>query len=441
LLVLLSFFRHNIEARSLFFSLYGILKPILPDGALKRDWDRLASFLATIPRETTIFRRLDFLHGRFVAGQIPWPTAAFRTLFSHSCLATSDRFDFILVQDLYAVTHTAFYLSDFGRRRPPVSNAALRRVAEKLALIEAYCQKISDIDILCEVVLARTFWAGEPVSSLAQELLIRTQLSDGSWPAPPDVVEAVKADGFDGCALGFYTKYHATLLARDVLARSHPSRAFKRRHLRRHGLPSTFKLNDMKVARYRCRSLDDLLLGCKHTRCIQIIIEAQAGIVVAGGEASQMVQAICQRIAERPRPRTAFHFRTWCAATVLAGTHVTGAAMKSDTRDLDDLLGQLWLRPLTRNGHNSIRSKRLIKEFELAMAFRQSERFLSLALHLPIASFEDTTRALRWIRFFHSMSSDSLGYGWLDPRAASYEISRNLFEILRAAVAFRNGWA
>ena len=216
---LLSIFRHNPELSSLFFALFFPLKGRLTE-LEQHDVNLLADYLLSYPRERTLFRTLDHCHSTSLFFGEKWPGDTARSLLRESCLPLSGN---ILIQDedlSYAVTHTFFYATDFGKDLTLLGEFPDAPFAEFLGYLARTAIAAGDTDILSELLLCLMF-IGETrsIDADALDYLIASQSGQGFWPATRAVVDAVQADGMPDEQVTFFAHYHTTMLARDVLAR------------------------------------------------------------------------------------------------------------------------------------------------------------------------------------------------------------------------------
>jgi hypothetical protein len=217
--LLLSIFRHNPELSSLFFALFFSLKGKLTEFE-KNDVDILANYLFSYPRERTLFRTLDHCHSTSLFFEKSWPNETARNLLRESCLPFDGN---ILVHNeeiLYAITHTLFYASDFGKDLSLLREFQNAPLVEFLAYLARVAVDDNDLDILSELLLCLMFIGeAETIDKKTFEFLIGSQSPQGFWPATQSVTDAVEADDIPQEQIPFFAHYHTTILARDVLAR------------------------------------------------------------------------------------------------------------------------------------------------------------------------------------------------------------------------------
>lgn len=107
-------------------------------------------------------------------------------------------------EEAYSVTHTVWYITDFGRRRPAILKSRLPRTIKLLEAMVAQAVATQDWDLTAESLLALDCLpSGPPVSvEYAWEKLAGAQTESGALPPVQDQL----ARGFEAC-------YHPTLTA------------------------------------------------------------------------------------------------------------------------------------------------------------------------------------------------------------------------------------
>ncbi|MDX2560763.1 hypothetical protein PV371_14025 [Streptomyces sp. TX20-6-3] len=119
----------------------------------------------------------------------------------------------LTVPQAYALTHTAFYLGDFGRTDPRIAGADLEHARDLTHGMLLHCVAHDLWDLVAELVLTQ-FVLGEdplrtPSGAAAVECLARAQRPDGAIPGRSAALRAaphVTAGEF------FRTAYHTTLV-------------------------------------------------------------------------------------------------------------------------------------------------------------------------------------------------------------------------------------
>ncbi|WP_326701374.1 hypothetical protein OG909_31125 [Streptomyces sp. NBC_01754] len=113
----------------------------------------------------------------------------------------------------YALTHTAFYLGDFGRTGPGLTGHALTRSRDLVCRMLRHCVEHDEWDLAAELVLTQFILGVEPLrtasGAAAVECLVRAQLPDGALPGRSATLRAADSDP----AGEFFAKaYHTTLV-------------------------------------------------------------------------------------------------------------------------------------------------------------------------------------------------------------------------------------
>lgn len=217
--LLLSIFRHNPELSSLFFALFFSLKEVLTDPE-RDDVQVLAEYLYSYPRERTLFRTLDHCHSTSLFFQKLWPSDVARSLLKESCLPFDGNVLIHNEEILYAITHTVFYATDFGKELSLLNDFPEAPLGEFIGYLMRRAVADNDLDILSELVLCLMFMGqAQLVDESTFGYLVRNQNQQGFWPATQSVIDAVEADDIPCEQIAFFAHYHTTLLARDVLAR------------------------------------------------------------------------------------------------------------------------------------------------------------------------------------------------------------------------------
>ncbi|MFD3556719.1 DUF6895 family protein [Streptomyces goshikiensis] len=113
----------------------------------------------------------------------------------------------------YAVTHTAFYLGDFGRTAPGLGGDALAHARDLVDRLLRHCVEHDQWDLAAELVLTQFILGSEPLDTpsgaAAVRCLLRAQRPDGAIPGRSAALGAhpsASAGEFFGKA------YHTTLV-------------------------------------------------------------------------------------------------------------------------------------------------------------------------------------------------------------------------------------
>ncbi|WP_330320853.1 hypothetical protein OG927_25820 [Streptomyces clavifer] len=113
----------------------------------------------------------------------------------------------------YALTHTAFYLGDFGRTDPGLTDEAGARAGDLVRRMLDHSVAHDRWDLAAELVLTQFILGTDPLRTpsgvAALECLAKAQLSDGSIPGRS---AALRAGESDTAGEFFRRAYHTTLV-------------------------------------------------------------------------------------------------------------------------------------------------------------------------------------------------------------------------------------
>lgn len=164
--------------------------------------------------EVVPFRMMDLRHVLDHAG-IRHALPAMEDSLARTMLAQRPPLHYLTGADVYCLTHTIFYLTDFGfDSSNTIDSSALatyRRMVEQLLGLYV---RLRDWDLTAELLICAHCLRSPPseVQSAAVQALTAAQLDDGSVPAPrfdPHGEDARRA----GAGYAFEHNYHTTLVA------------------------------------------------------------------------------------------------------------------------------------------------------------------------------------------------------------------------------------
>ncbi|WP_353651761.1 hypothetical protein [Streptomyces sp. XY431] len=126
----------------------------------------------------------------------------------------------VTVPEAYALTHSAFYLSDFARTGPGLPDGAVADAATLTARLLDHCVRHDWWDLAAELVMTQVCLGldptGTPEGAAALACLARAQRPDGSIPgrsaATRASTAATRASTADPAAEYFAKAYHTTLV-------------------------------------------------------------------------------------------------------------------------------------------------------------------------------------------------------------------------------------
>lgn len=138
--------------------------------------------------------------------------APYRELYTASVLARADAVPTAEL-DVCVVTHTVFYLSDFGLRETGLTGEERRRALAVVTRLTEHCVESGEWDLLGKLVLAQYCLGADPLDTpsgaAGLRLLAAVQAADGSIPGRSAVRRAA-ADATE--VARFRTSYQATLV-------------------------------------------------------------------------------------------------------------------------------------------------------------------------------------------------------------------------------------
>ncbi|MFF8606816.1 DUF6895 family protein [Streptomyces sp. NPDC015346] len=119
----------------------------------------------------------------------------------------------LATSEAYALTHTGFYLGDFGRTAPGLAGGALAHARDLVDRMLRHCVEHDRWDLAAELVLTQFILGDEPLhtpsGAAAVECLLRAQRPDGAIPGRSAALTASPS----ATAGEFFGKaYHTTLV-------------------------------------------------------------------------------------------------------------------------------------------------------------------------------------------------------------------------------------
>jgi hypothetical protein len=139
---------------------------------------------------------------------------SYENLLAHSLLVDQPAELPITDQDIYALTHTSFYISDFGFRYPPLPTGSREKAERFVSHLITQCVTKGNWDLTAELVIAQFCLGGDPLNSSSGVAGI-TSLADAQAAngAIPGRSAARRAGDPATAAIRFQQEYHTTLVA------------------------------------------------------------------------------------------------------------------------------------------------------------------------------------------------------------------------------------
>jgi len=141
-----------------------------------------------------------------------------RALYRRTLAASRPVTESLEPSDVYAITHTVFYITDFGREPArALSGAERARLIQLTDELQEGMIRARHWDLVAELILTRCCLAraGSPGDSAGWEALARAQAAEGQFlsPAVRHLVESVSSEPHERQELMFLTSYHTCLVA------------------------------------------------------------------------------------------------------------------------------------------------------------------------------------------------------------------------------------
>lgn len=164
-------------------------------------------------------RDLDLLHSLTRLG-LPWKGEPLDRIYSRCLLAGHPPIYPLTVDDVYAITHDIFFVTDFGRTPGCFSDSDLNYLADLLPkLLQFYLRK-GNWDLVAELLICMTATDLDQLDVYCDGwgLLLNSQQPDGSFPGPKGD-QAGRLWGDSGRSdtdpewLRFHDNYHTTLVS------------------------------------------------------------------------------------------------------------------------------------------------------------------------------------------------------------------------------------
>lgn len=168
--------------------MYGALAPAgRADGPYRAVLVQLAADGFLTPRGKSPYLHLETRHYADLAGA-GHQLHSYRQLYEASLLARQGDGQPVADLDVCNVTHTVFYLSDFGFRDPGLTGDALERARRTVCRLTDMCVQRGDWDLAGKLVLAQFCLGTDPLrtpsGAAALRMLAEVQTPGGAIPGP-----------------------------------------------------------------------------------------------------------------------------------------------------------------------------------------------------------------------------------------------------------------
>ncbi|GLV59272.1 hypothetical protein KDH_60990 [Dictyobacter sp. S3.2.2.5] len=165
--------------------------------------------------ETTPMRLLDRRH-MLDCGRFQYSLPSYEEIYHQTLLAHNPELVYVTDTDVYAITHTLFYLTDFGRAPCAILQGKhLATVQWTIETLLGIYLRNQNWDLAGELLLDCycLHWYPDPLCQLALGAIRKHQLPEGSIPGPRYSQEQrEKLDETDSIHYCFEENYHTTIV-------------------------------------------------------------------------------------------------------------------------------------------------------------------------------------------------------------------------------------
>jgi len=214
-------YQERIVRRPEYFQIYTMIYIVLQqcnvinDDSYKEIIQRTLDQGYVTVTETTPMRLLDRRH-MLDCGKFNHNLPSYEELYKNTLLAKTPPVIYLTDTDVYAITHTLFYLTDFGRSSATMLNGdhllTVRWIIETLLglyLRRKHWDLVGELLLTCQCI----HWYPKIIFEMAWETMVKFQLPDGSMPGPRFYDEQLsKIDGLQKIHYCFEQNYHTTIV-------------------------------------------------------------------------------------------------------------------------------------------------------------------------------------------------------------------------------------
>jgi hypothetical protein len=213
-------YQERIVRRPEFFQIYTMIYVVLQRCAIINDSSkeiiqRTLDQGYVTATETTAMRLLDRRH-LLDCGKFQHNLPSYEELYKNTLLAKTPPVIYLTDTDVYAITHTLFYLTDFGRcSMIKLDGEHLAKVCWIIETLLGLYLRRKHWDLVGELLLTCQclHWYPEIIFEMAWEALLEAQLADGSIPGPRFSVEQLSSmDSVQKISYCFEQNYHTTIV-------------------------------------------------------------------------------------------------------------------------------------------------------------------------------------------------------------------------------------
>jgi hypothetical protein len=161
-------------------------------------------------------RAIDFRH-MLDCADLKHNLPSYTCLYQATLLAKAPPLLYLTDEDVYSITHTLFYLADFGFRRfTAIPDEHLPTVRWLIGTLIGIYLRQRNWDLVAELLLncRCLHWFPPLIYDCAWDALLAAQLKDGSVPGPEfSEEEMYQLNELDQRSYGFKKNYHTTIVS------------------------------------------------------------------------------------------------------------------------------------------------------------------------------------------------------------------------------------
>jgi hypothetical protein len=217
---LLSHARHNLAHSNLWLPLLFACRNFLSIEYADADIAKIVSLSLSQTKERIPFRDADLFHAADMLDRTGSSGNEMARSLERGCLRKGSTLNTIADSDAYAITHTVFYATDFGRKSWPTYLCDQEQLRKSLLSLAYSKTNISNLDLRGEFALCFYFLKLNSEYKNECAYLQASVNSDGSWSGPVDFTEKLKDEHLHQEQFKFFTDYHTTLVCFEALTQS-----------------------------------------------------------------------------------------------------------------------------------------------------------------------------------------------------------------------------
>lgn len=217
-LSLLSLARYNLEKANLILPMLVAICQRETSSRFLRDVAELVNLMSSRGRELPVFRQIDYFYSLWcLTGNQDFYETCLQ-LGQFGCISSPSVWWNFPPKNAYALTHTVFYLTNFGQIGWPKNLISIEKLICLLDMLSLKAESEQNLDLVAEYTMCRHCLNIEDQRSKDEKaLLISKQNSDGSWQGPATEESLKLTDEPNRNIRRFFKNYHTTLVCAFAL--------------------------------------------------------------------------------------------------------------------------------------------------------------------------------------------------------------------------------